>query len=209
MSSQKRKYELRARAERQDETRRRIVEATVALHEQVGPARTTVAEIARRAGVTRLTVYNHFPSDEPLLAACQRAFLARHPPPDHSEALALPDPVARVRAVLGPLYASYRARARMTSNVLRDRAALPALDDLMRTMDAQQTALTAVLAAPFRARGENDRRLRVVIGLALDFWTWHRLEREGIPDEEAAALMADLVAAAASAGATSPRAAST
>ena len=46
MSSQIRKYELKARAEKQAETRRRIVEATLGLHQEVGPARTTVAEIA-------------------------------------------------------------------------------------------------------------------------------------------------------------------
>jgi AcrR family transcriptional regulator len=67
----KRKYELKARADRQAETRRRITEATVALHEEVGPARTTVTEVARRAGVTRLTVYNNFPEERELFAACQ------------------------------------------------------------------------------------------------------------------------------------------
>ena len=82
MFSEKRNYELRARAGRQQATRRRIVEATVALHREVGPARTTVAEIARRAGVQRLTVYNHFPDDAQLFAACQAHFLAQHPPPD-------------------------------------------------------------------------------------------------------------------------------
>ena len=65
-----------ARAERQAETRRRIVDATVALHEEIGPARAAVAEIARRAGVARLTVYNHFPEDADLFAACRGAFLA-------------------------------------------------------------------------------------------------------------------------------------
>src|SRR5436190_63027 len=73
MSSQTRKYELKERAERQEATRRRIVEATVALHEEVGPARTTVAEIARRAGVQRLTVYNHFPELAATLAGSFRA----------------------------------------------------------------------------------------------------------------------------------------
>jgi hypothetical protein len=37
------------RAERREETSRRIVEATVWLHREVGPAKTTAAEIARRA----------------------------------------------------------------------------------------------------------------------------------------------------------------
>src|SRR5438132_5479997 len=103
-----RKYELKERARAQAETRRKIVEATVALHEEVGPARTTVAEIARRAGVTRLTVYNHFPEDAELFAACQGEFLARNPPPDLSSAFAVPDPRERVRVVLRGLYAGYR-----------------------------------------------------------------------------------------------------
>ena len=77
----KRKYELKARAAKQEETRRRITEATVALHEEVGPARTTVAEVARRAGVTRLTVYNNFPEERELFAACQGHWMRAAPAP--------------------------------------------------------------------------------------------------------------------------------
>jgi AcrR family transcriptional regulator len=197
MSNQKRKYEMRTRAERQEQTRRRIVEATVALHEELGPARTTVAEVARRAGVQRLTVYNHFPEDSDLFAACQRRFLADHPLPDHAPALALEDPGARVRAVLATLYQSYREREPMTSKILRDRDAMPALDDLMaRTMDVGLAQLAEVLAGGFRARGKRARRLGAVLALALDFWSWQRLKREGLDDDAAADLMADLVIAA-------------
>ena len=198
MSSQKRRYTLRARAERQQETRRRIVEATVALHQELGPARTTVAEIARRAGVQRLTVYNHFPEEGELFAACQEHFLARHPSPDLAPALSLGDPRARVQGALRALYGSYRAREPMTANILRDRSAMPALDALMeRTMDAQLAHLAEVLASGFGARGGTARRAHAVASLALDFWTWHRLKREGLDDTAAADLMAALVAATA------------
>src|SRR5665809_62444 len=108
MSSEKRRYELKARAARQADTRERIVKATVDLHNEVGPARTTVAEIARRAGVQRLTVYNHFPEEGELFAACQAHFFATHPPPDLGGALALSDAGERLRAVLGAMYAWYR-----------------------------------------------------------------------------------------------------
>lgn len=57
-----RPYTLKRRAERQDETRRRIVEAAIELHQTIGPAATTVSEIAQRAGVGRVTVYRHFPT---------------------------------------------------------------------------------------------------------------------------------------------------
>jgi AcrR family transcriptional regulator len=195
MSSQKRTYELKARAERQAQTRARIVDATVELHEEIGPARTTVTEIARRAGVTRLTVYNHFPQDAELFAACQGEFLSRHPPPDLAPALALEDPRERVRAALCALYASYRVREPMTAKVLRDRSALPALDELMaRTADAHMAALADTLAAGFGDGG----RVHAVVALALDFWTWQRLKREGLGDDDAAELMAGLVATSAS-----------
>ena len=62
--SAKRKYELKKRAERLAETRRRITEATVELHGTVGPAATHINEVARRAGVQRMTVYNHFPTSQ-------------------------------------------------------------------------------------------------------------------------------------------------
>jgi AcrR family transcriptional regulator len=200
MSNQRRKYELKVRAERQQETRRRIVAATVALHQELGPARTTVAEIARRARVQRVTVYNHFPEEGELFAACQGHFLARHPPPDFGSALALAEPRARVEAVLRALYDSYRARSPMTAKVLRDRDALPALDALMeRTMDAQLADLAKALTSGFGAGGVRADRLRAVLALALDFWTWDRLTREGLDDAAGAELMVELVVAAASA----------
>jgi AcrR family transcriptional regulator len=189
MSSEKRRYELKARAESQEETRRRIVEATVELHQEVGPARTTVSEIARRAGVNRVTVYNHFPEDGELFAACQHHFLAEHPLPDLAAPLAIEDAAERLRAVLRALYASYREREPMTAKVLRDREAVPALDALLaRTMDAQQAGLADVLA------GAGGRSTRALVALALDFWTWSRLAREGLSDGEAADLMAAVVA---------------
>ena len=46
-----RKYELKRRATTQARTRRRIVQAAVALHTTIGPVRTTVSAIAERAGV--------------------------------------------------------------------------------------------------------------------------------------------------------------
>jgi AcrR family transcriptional regulator len=190
----KRRYELRERARRQAQTRERIVAATEALHQEVGPAATTVAEIARRAGVSRLTVYNHFPDEGELFAACQQRFLGGHPLPDLSPALALTEPAARVREVLKLLYRSYREREPMTAKVLRDRAALPALDRLLsQTMDPQQAALADALAAGFQVKGPRAQNVRTLLALALEFWTWQRLAREGLGDEDAATLLSNVV----------------
>jgi AcrR family transcriptional regulator len=196
MSIQKRKYELRARAERQAETRRRIAAATAELHEEIGPARTTVAEVARRAGVQRLTVYKNFPDEYELFAACQRHFLAENPPPDPTAAFAIADPGSRLETVLRDLYRWYRRTERMSTNVRRDREIVPALDSLMAdTTDARAAELAAALATGF-AEGRRPRReVTAVVALALDFWTWRRLAKEGLSDVAAARLMTAAVLA--------------
>jgi AcrR family transcriptional regulator len=198
MSSQIRKYELKARAEKQAGTRRRIVEATSALHEEVGPARTTVAEIARRAGVQRLTVSNNFPSETDLFAACGEHSMAQNPPPDPSAALALDDPAERLRAVLRPFYRWYRKSAQGQENLQRDRLVMPALDAVMKIrMDQSLGNLADALSAGFAPRGRPAKKVRAAVALALDFWTWRRLAREGMSDDDAAALMVGAVKAAA------------
>jgi AcrR family transcriptional regulator len=192
MSTEKRKYELKERARRQDDTRQRIAAATAQLHEEVGPARTTVAEIARRAGVQRLTVYKNFPDEYALFAACQSHFATESPPPDVSRALAVEDPGERLETVLRDLYGWYRRTERMSTNVRRDRELLPALDALFAdTGDVAAARLADTLALGFGRR----RAIRAAVALALDFWTWRRLTREGLSDRAAARVMTEAVRA--------------
>lgn len=196
MSTETRRYEMKARAERQRETRERIARAAMELHGEVGPAKTTVAEIARRAGVQRLTVYNHFPDEGALFPACSAHFLELHPFPDVGPAFEREDPTERVRAALELLYRWYRETERMTGNIRRDRLSVPALDEFCaKTVDVRFAALADGLAAGFTARGARAQRLRALVAVALDFWTWRRLRDEGLEDTEAAAVMTDAVAA--------------
>jgi AcrR family transcriptional regulator len=196
MSTETRKYELKARAESQHETRERIARAAAELHEELGVANTTVAEIARRSGVSRLTVYNHFASLSELLPACADHYATLHPPPDLSGPLAMADPVERVRAVLARLYGWYRETEPMLGKLFSDRASVPELDRFMEQgRDRMQAQLAGDLAAGFAARGRRAERLKALIRLALDFWSWRRLSREGLDDEAAADLMAAAIAA--------------
>src|SRR5829696_7652188 len=84
ISSMPRKYEMKRRAERMQETRRRIAEAAMELHQTVGPARTTVSAIAEQAGVQRHTYYAHFPELKDLYQACTAHHRERDPLPDLS-----------------------------------------------------------------------------------------------------------------------------
>jgi AcrR family transcriptional regulator len=192
--SSRRPYRQTRRAERQEETRRKIAGAVASLHEEVGPARTTIAEVARRAGVQRPTVYNNFPDERELFAACQAHFLAEHPPPDTSPALALADPTDRLRGALEAMYGWYRANEAMTGNVQRDRRLLPELDAVVAAnSDVRLDALADELTRGFGVRGRARVRTRALIRLALDFATWQRLAREGLADREAARVMAEAV----------------
>jgi AcrR family transcriptional regulator len=194
-SATKRPYHLKERARRQEETRARIAAATAELHEEVGPAKTTIAEVARRAGVQRPTVYSNFPRERELFSACQAHFLSEHPPPDPGAALAIANPLERTRRALAELYGWYRETEPMTGNVQRDRRLLPDLDlVLAETSDRQLDGLADELARGFAASAKAHRRLRAIIRLALEFSTWKRLTADGLSDRDVAATMAGAAA---------------
>ena len=199
MAESKRTYELKERARKQAATRQRIVEATVALHQEVGPARTTVAEIARRAGVQRLTVYNHFPDERDLFGACSAHFIAEVPPPDPGAWAAIGEPPERLRAALGDLHAWYRARRPMLANVERDSASMPALREVVSAGSGPwSAAIRDVLAAGWDVRGVRRRRLLAAIGLATSFAAWERLaDDETLSPRDVVEVLAGAVEAAA------------
>src|ERR687890_2415321 len=103
-----RRYEKKRRAEQQAETRQRIVEAMVALHREVGPARTTISAIGERGGVERLTVYRHFPDERSMFEACTTHYATEVPQPDPARWADIDDPAERLRAVLLNFYDYYR-----------------------------------------------------------------------------------------------------
>ncbi len=194
-STQKRKYELKARAERQRQTRERIVAATVALHQEVGPARTTIADIARRARVQRITVYKTFPDSRDLFAACQRRFLDANPQPDLAPSSG-GDPVTRLEAVLTKLYAWYRSTEVMERNVYADRHLVPALDGLMaETNDVRLDAL-AESHAKALARDKHSAPMRALIRLALEFRTWELFAHQGMPDRSISHILVGAITSA-------------
>ena len=193
-----RRYQLKERARSQEGTRRKIVEATVELHREIGPARTTIAEVARRAGVGRVTVYNHFPDETALLGACSAHWVTDNPPPDLGGWAAIENPARRLREALRELYAYYRANEAMLANVTRDVALVPALAEVMAEQGAgeHERAMRKVLLAGRVLRGSKTRRTAAAVGLALAFGTWQRLTRdEGLSDADAAKLMVKAIEA--------------
>lgn len=186
---------MRRRAEQVDQTRQRIVEAAVHLHGTVGLAGTTIAAIADLAGVTRLTVYRHFPDEAALLGACSAHWMSQQQLPDPGAWTQIGDPAGRLVAGLADLYRFYRAGAGMLANVYRDFTTLP--EAHQRFLRDRDRHYRRVLAEPFSRAPGQRRRLRALIGHAASFWTWHSLcVNEGLSDQEAVKAMTAMVLAA-------------
>jgi AcrR family transcriptional regulator len=201
------KYELKKRAERQEETRLRIARATLELHEILGPALTTRSAIAQRAGVTRPTVYSHFPDELSLGKACSSLELSDNPLPDPEPWQEIADPEERMRAALGELYAYFRRRERLWANILRDQEmpltnddpeALEADAEIMEPIFVHWERMKQTLAAGWGESEEPPGLLLSAIGLALDFQAWRAMVRtQDLSDEQAIELMVGMVRCAA------------
>jgi len=183
------------RAQLVDGTRQRIVEAAIELHTTIGPARTTISALAETAGVTRVTVYRHFPDEDELFAACRNHWIELHPPPDPLGWQRLPPDAERIRFALGELYGWYRRHGDELFPIHRDRTAMPAsVQQAMRVADEQ---LAGALVAGFGGRGRARRRRLAAAGHAVRFLTWHSLAvDQGLSDAEAAELAACFVTCA-------------
>jgi AcrR family transcriptional regulator len=197
MSTEKRPYRKKQRAESEAETRLRITESAMGLHGTVGPSRTSVSAVAERAGVRRSTVYRHFPDDAALFAACSAHWVAANPRPDIGAWAAIADPDERVRTALPELYAYYRRSEQMLANLHRDEELVPAVKKQFAGYHEFVQIMQQILVGDRRARGRARERLLAAAGHAVSFSTWQSLARDqDLDDDRAADLMARLVTAA-------------
>ena len=181
----RRSYTKVRRAEAEEATREKIVEAMVELHEEVGPSRTTVSAIAGRAGVERLTVYRHFPDEASMLHACSAHWNAAHPPPPVPSGDG--DPLAVCRRTLLRFYGWYRANEAMLVQITADARIIPLVAELIAPFDLH---LDAVADALDRRWPRKSARRRATLRHALEFSTWRSLGRIAGSDGRAAALAA-------------------
>jgi AcrR family transcriptional regulator len=198
MSEQKRKYEKKARAEAEAQTRLRITESAVELHGTLGPAHTSMSAVAEHAGVRRSTLYRHFPDDRALFGACSAHWATENPPPDISRWAEIEDPEERLAVALAEMYAYYRRAGGMIDKLLRDEKAVPIVAEKFAPYHQFLAIAADMLASGRRLRGNAAKRTRAAIGHALAFRTWQDLTAiQGLEDEGAAEVMGRLVAASA------------
>jgi len=181
-----RTYQLKQRAESQNRTRQKIVEAAIELHQAKGIAATSMRDIANRAKVGTVTVYRHFPDEAAMVSACSGTYFERNPFPDPEDWFAITDPRDRLRRGLRDTYAYHRATEPMIAKVIGEARDLP----VMAPYHAHWRRAADVLLAAWPPEARRDTTLKAAVALALSFDTWRLLVRElGLSDKQAIALM--------------------
>ena len=188
MASMPRRYVMDSRARTAEDTRRRIVEATFALHGERGIADTTMKDIAERADVGLGTVYHHFPTYNEAIQACGAHVLAVSAPPDAKifEGAKLLD--ERVMRLAAELFAFYE-RCPGMGKARADRHKFSALQDWMNQWDAAFAALVDEALRPARDRAA----VAPVLMALLDFDVHARLVAAGIGTADAAELVGGMI----------------
>ena len=189
------KYNLKARAERYQQTRQRIVEAALELHRTHGLTQTTITDIAKRAGVERQTVYNHFPDELSLFKACSAHNRSLNPPPDPEPWSHITDPQSRLRQALAEVYAYYRRNEQILANVTRDAQANPNVRKISEARIKHWERMRDALAAGWEhGDGQRHKMLYGALWMSLEFQTWHTLVRQqGFEDDEIIELMVGMM----------------
>ena len=175
-----RRYRMDARRAASDATRHRIVAAAVKLHAEKGALATGWDEIAVAAGVSRATVYHHFPSLESLIPACaQLAFdLIEVPTPEAAARhfASLPGPDARLADFVIESCRCYAAGAGWLRAAWRERGVVPAMDAAVSRL---QRGLGVLLDAALSGVEVGVESRRVLVTL-LDFPFWDGLDQAGV-----------------------------
>jgi AcrR family transcriptional regulator len=176
-----RKYEMTRRATAVEQTRARIVAATVAAHRELGIQATSWDEIARRARVGIGTVYRHFPALDDLLPACGEVVTRTLALPAAQDAPGLfadaASTSARVRRLVAAVFGVYERGAPFIDNIRRERRQLPQLEDYHRQIEETLDTLAREALRPSRQAVEVVRAL-------IDLSTWHAFTERGFSAEQ-------------------------
>ena len=144
-----RRYRLERRAETAAETRRRLVDATFALHVEQGISATTMTDIAGRAGVSVGTVYHHFPTYQDAVAACTGHVDESLPLPTADIFTGVTSMHARVRRLVQEIFRFYQ-RLPAYERVRCERWGMPPLEAYAAREEDNRLALTREALRPFR-----------------------------------------------------------
>ncbi len=175
-----------------EETRCRIVEATLALHSEKGMFDTSWKDIAERADVSVATVYKHFPSLDELVPACGALIMAITDPPSLADAPKIFSDARTIDDRLGRLVAEmfdFYERAAPYLAVGPKECQLPAVQAWETGMRATRAGLAREALRPI---GPDDRTVRALSAF-LDFPVFSSFRRHDAAREEAEAIVREML----------------
>jgi AcrR family transcriptional regulator len=180
---------LGRRASATAETRKRIVDAAIALHAEKGVADTSWADIARRADVALGTVYRYFPTHEQLVPACTSENALRIKPPTAAVLTGVRRADQRLTRLVSELFAFYERAAPWTPRASVDRERIPVLDGILKHREAALRSLVEETLGPHRRR----RRAPEATLALCSFGVWKSLTGSGLTTQAAADLIGDIL----------------
>lgn len=160
----------RSNPQRRADTRARLLDAAIGALVELGYARTTLAEVQRRAGLSNGAMWLHFPTKEQLLVTAwqhaENSAAASYPAPDRFAAL---DPHRRLDAVLEQLWTeTHNSAFHLQIELVRASRGDPGLRAALEHIDpivAQQfrARLRDLLGSPLRDHPQFDANLRIIV----------------------------------------------
>ena len=169
-----------------DPTTERIVASTRALHAEQGVSATSWPQIAARARVTEEEITARFPTMDDLLRGCGEDVFTdlRLPPPDRVVDVfaGTSSEDERVRRLVGRIFDAYERAGAALQGVRAERAALPALEQALGSLDLALDALVAEALGPGSPETGAIASVRALTDLAV----WHTLREQGASAEGAA-----------------------
>lgn len=193
-SAQTRQYRKRARAKREAETRQRIIEAAVELHESFGRQGATISAIADRAGVGRVTVYRHFSDYEAIIDACMQHYFGLNPPPHPSQWAGITDSETLVRTAIGEIYDYYLENEEMFTHGAADAVSVPFLAERMGEFGAYWGGVRDELVTRLWGKEPHPPPFVALVGLLTSFSGWQSLVRQqGLSPDEAKSTAIELI----------------
>jgi len=187
---------MTSRAAAHEETRERIVRATMALHDERGVATTSFADIAERAGVGPATVFRHFPTLSTLVMACGAHVAAEMRPPSPADAPKVFQDLTTTRARIERLVSEFDAfYARGSLRLIaaaNDRDRVPELDQFLTMVDAGIEAYIKEAVA-------NEALGRSLIGVLMALCSvhvWKAMTRADLAEADRQAILVDILVSA-------------
>jgi AcrR family transcriptional regulator len=175
-----------------EETRRRILEATLSLHAEQGIFGTSWQDIARRADVSVGTVYKHFPSLDELVPACGELMYAITRPPSLEDASRIFAGASSLDERLGRLieemFGFYERGAPYIETDFQERR-LPAVQEWEAHMRATIAGLVREALLP---AGPEEGTVQAVSAF-LDFSTYKAFMDRDVSNEQAAKTISEVL----------------